>query len=552
MQPAEVYSLLKYTDNPSCSRILRDNWPAEKGKCKDVLALALPLKDVPITADSFKEHVNNGQDFYLTSFNIVYVDQVDGEEFGWSKAPYDNKKKINRNDQKALYTVDKDGDNVGETRFWSFKKVSNNMNKGERQDEEIDGMMTNFVLLRGTCLTTFLRQDDYDKNELIYSDQNVDEEKKTIKKYEPVLIQLSSTNSEQTVKGNGLKIRRIVPLQSNVLSSYMKYFYESKQDLQEQQDKISKITCISKMMASYSKVPLKCVVSDKAFVYEDEDLKKNNLWEIADSGLNSDVGDTILVKVDDVKAQLFTNDEERAKRFFTIALSHGAVEVLVVSSDDHEKGTCIAQFISIDHEKMLWLNTLQQTCTSHVILDLPKLHNLTMCLGNRINISSSNNSNFCDSNELKVLQWYNPSATVIINTNGIEEAGYYVFELDLFKKQTAGVVERDFKYMLMDETDGLHHPLRIFVVRPQDISINDHNGFEECTNPRLFITWQFRPGLTSANVNSKLKRSRKRMMLEADQIDQFNCGVQTDAVSETVHFQDENDFAMPKKKRTKT
>ena len=70
MQPAEVYSLLKYTDNPSCSRILRDNWPAEKGKCKDVLALALPLKDVPITADSFKEHVNNGQDFYLTSFDF--------------------------------------------------------------------------------------------------------------------------------------------------------------------------------------------------------------------------------------------------------------------------------------------------------------------------------------------------------------------------------------------------------------------------------------------------------------------------------------------------
>lgn len=216
MQPVEVYSLLKHFDTPSCSKILRDNWPAEKGKCKDVLALALPLKPVPATLTSFKDNIVNGQDYFLTSFNIVYIDEVDGQEFGWSKAPFDSKKKTNRSDQKSLYTLDQEGDNAGETRFWSFKKVSNNMNKGERQDDEVDGMKTNFVLPRGTCLTTFLRQTDYEQNDIVYLDTKMFGDKKMIEVYEPVLLHISCTNCEQTVKGNGVKIRRIIPLKKNV------------------------------------------------------------------------------------------------------------------------------------------------------------------------------------------------------------------------------------------------------------------------------------------------------------------------------------------------
>ena len=44
-----------------------------------------------------------------------------------------------------------------QTRFWSFKKVSNNKNKGTRIEGPVDGVDTSFVLPRGSVLTFFMK-----------------------------------------------------------------------------------------------------------------------------------------------------------------------------------------------------------------------------------------------------------------------------------------------------------------------------------------------------------------------------------------------------------
>jgi hypothetical protein len=67
------------------------------------------------------------QDFVMCTFHIIFVGRCDGQQYGWSKAPYDSKNK-KREEQKLLYTLDENQ----ETKFWAFKKVSNNMNKGAR------------------------------------------------------------------------------------------------------------------------------------------------------------------------------------------------------------------------------------------------------------------------------------------------------------------------------------------------------------------------------------------------------------------------------------
>ena len=99
-----------------------------------MVALAFPLKQVPCTLESFRQMLADSkkdQDFHITNWYVIYVCLTDGNEWGWSKAPYDSKKKVPSSELKLNYSIDSES---GESRFWSFKKVSNHMNKGQHID----------------------------------------------------------------------------------------------------------------------------------------------------------------------------------------------------------------------------------------------------------------------------------------------------------------------------------------------------------------------------------------------------------------------------------
>ena len=229
MHASEIYNLLRLPPPPAADATLRKAWLAIQPRpCKDVVALALPLRQVPMTQDGFRQAIaegGKGGDWLLTSWYIVYVGAADGREWGWSQAPYDCKKRLPTADLKPLYSLDA----TSETRFWSFKKVSNNMNKGARIEEE-EGEDLSFVLPAGTCFSQFLREDSYETSKPMFSGDLGDG---VLQAYQPVLLQLSSTNGEQAAKGNGLKIRRVLPLAANVLHAFLDKFYSKKTELEQ-------------------------------------------------------------------------------------------------------------------------------------------------------------------------------------------------------------------------------------------------------------------------------------------------------------------------------
>ena len=75
---------------------------------------------------------------------------------------------------------------------------------------------------------------------------------------------------------------------------------------------------------------------------------------------------------------------------------------------------------------------------------------------------------------------------------------------------------------------------------------------QECS---LFITWQFTPGLSSGNLHCKTKPSRKRTRLQADFIDQLNCGFEVEEVDQVNQVEQTNSVGESlggKKKKMKT
>jgi hypothetical protein len=239
MLPHQVFDLLRVPDAPSPENALRKAWLSTHGPCKDAIALALPLKALPTTLEKFNEKLadgGKGQDWIIANFYIVYVGMADGREWGWSKVPYDSKKNL-REELKPLYSIDKEGPFKDQTRFWSFKKVSNNMNKGPRIDEPVDGQELSFVLPAGACVSTFIRADNYESGKLLFEDGPAyGKEDGMLDAYQPVILQLSGANCEQSAKGNGLKVRRVVPVSREVLGAFTTCFFSSPTDLRAAQD----------------------------------------------------------------------------------------------------------------------------------------------------------------------------------------------------------------------------------------------------------------------------------------------------------------------------
>jgi len=246
MHASEIYNLLRLPPPAAADATLRKAWLAFQPRpCKDVVALALPLRQVPMTQDCFRQAIaegGKGVDWLLsTSWYIVYVGTADGREWGWSQAPYDSKKRLPTADLtlEPLYSIDA---TASETCFWSFKKVSNNMNKDAHIEEE-DCEDLSFVLSAGTCFSQFLREDSYETKPMFSGDLGDG----VLQSYQPVLLQLSSTNSDQASKDNGLKMRRVLPLGANVLHAFLDKFFSSKTELELAQQRASDTKALSAM-----------------------------------------------------------------------------------------------------------------------------------------------------------------------------------------------------------------------------------------------------------------------------------------------------------------
>jgi hypothetical protein len=504
MLPSEVYNLLRLPAAPSAEASLRKAWLASQSKpCKDVVALAMPLRKVPTTLEAFRHALaenSKGGDWLLSSWYVVHVGAADGREWGWSNAPYDTKKRLP--DTKPLYSTDSDGPQAGQTRFWSFKKVSNNMNKGARV-EDGDGEDLSFVLPPGTSFSHFLREDSYGDKPLFC----VGEEQHELAAYAPVLLQLSSTNSEQAAKGNGLKLRRVLPVPASVLGAFCDKFYARKEELDEAQQRAAGCKALSSTAKPVAGCPLACKVDRNAFWFHDEAAQ---VVEILDSGVDPELGGKLLVPAEMLLRTLHSADLRRSLNMLTVALGHGAVTCVVAASKEDAPGVCRVVHLHVDVAEALWLGTLQKSRNADCP-ELPVTSVLTMCFGQALADSARPAGE-----SLRHLQWYSPSCKVPLATeDGHEVSRHVVFEMELSAKSVDGQRELAQKTFLMDGVAGAHYTVKMFLAG--SVQFQPHAGLA-CENLEPLLSWQLRPGL-GAEAGSALQTTRKRQFVQADATD---------------------------------
>lgn len=505
MLPSEVFNLLRVPAASSPDASLRKAWLSQQSKpCKDVIALAVPLRKVPTTLEAFRhamaENPKSG-DWVLSSWYIVHVGAADGREWGWSNAPYDVKKRVS--DTKPLYSTDADGPFVGQTRFWSFTKVSNNMNKGPRCEAQ-EGQDLSFVLPPGTCFSHFLREDSYGDKPLFF----VGEEQHELAPYAPVLLQLSSTNCEQAAKGNGLKLRRVVALPPAVLGAFCDKFFTRKEHLEEARALAVSFPALANTAKSCAGCPLGCRVDRSAYWYHDEAAQ---VVELLDSGIDPELGGKLVFAEELLLKALHSSDVKRSLRMLTVALGHGAVTCVVAVDKDDAAGVCRVVHLHVDVAEALWLPLLHKSRNADSQA-LPATSMLTMCFGQALQDPGRAPA----SEGLRFLQWYSPSCKVPMATeDGREVSQYIVFEMELDTKNVDGLRELPHKTFLMDGVEGTHYAVKMF--RTEGVHFQQDVGLV-CTGPELLLSWQLRPGL-GAEASSALHTARKRQFVQADWMD---------------------------------
>ena len=536
MQAAEIHTLLRVHESCSKENALRKAWNATHSTCKDVVALAFPLKPIPHTLDAFRNVLaasDKQKDFVIANFYVVYVGQSDGQEWGWSKAPYDNKNK-KREEQKALYTADTSVQSKGQTRFWSFKKVSNNMNKGPRVDDKIDDKDISFVLPGGACMSVFLREDKYEENKLLFD--GVWDDDAVIPAYTPVLLQLSGTNDEQALKGNGLKLRRVLPVAKDVINGFCDSFFESKAQLHALQTETADMVPLHAVTKAMQGCPLLCRVHENAFVYRDREAA---VVEILESGMDPDVGKRLLVPEHLLLSAMNSQDVDRAIRMLSVAIGHKAVKcIFVQASSPGQNSTaqttdaCTVVHLHVDMAETMWFNVLHKSRIVDSPTGLPKTQMLTMCFGSALQ-PNEQAPTFVEKEENKALclQWFSPGQQVQVATKeGGEVLCNVVFEMELEMKQSAGQREVHSKVLFMDEVAGFHYVVKVF--HAQNVVYTEQDGLA-CEHPKLLVTWQFRPGLVSSTLSVQ-GIQRKREYMSADTFDEMNCGLPLLAMQQTV------------------
>jgi len=429
------------------------------------------------------------------------VGAADGREWGWNNAPYDTKKRLS--DTKPLYSVDGDGALAGQTRFWAFKKVSNNMNKGPRV-EACDGEDLSFVLPAGTCFTHFLREDNYGEKPLFFGCDGLQE----VQAYAPVLVQLSSTNHEQAEKGNGLKLRRVLPLPAHALSSFSDKFFSFKVDLEHAQQGAAGFKALTSVTKPAAGCPLSLKVDRNAYWFHDEAA---HVVELLDSGVDPELGSKLVIQEDVLLRAVQSADVQRALNMFTIAIGHAAVTCVVVANKDDAAGVCRVVHLHVDVAEALWLGALQKNRNADSP-ELPCSSALTMCFGAPLGAGALLGEDEPPA-PLSRLQWYAPSCKVPMATeDGREVLKHVVFEMELEMQTVAGQREVPQKTLLMDSVAGPHYVVKILLA--EAVEYDPLVGLR-CKKLEPLLSWQLRPGL-GADVNASTFASRKRPCVRAD------------------------------------
>jgi len=482
------------------------------GNCKDVLALAICTSKLPLTLGSFNEQKTN--DWWLANFHILFVDKVDSNNFGWSKAPYDNKKKIDRNLLKPLYTVDIDGEFENQTRFWSYKKCNNNMNKGERAPAVDAEQNTTFVLRNHTNLSFFLREEDYNDTKLIVKRVSENDDKETLPAYSFVILQLATTHMDNVKMGRGLKLRKIFEIPEAVSTACVHFLPETVELFDKCHQTSVHNTAIAKQIGRADQALVQYKPNTSAFVDIDnfniKDGKK--YFEICNQTYENGIDGPVYVSAECLLQCMHTKTVDRALRMLDIAFAHEAVTCFVVNKNYRQSnGFAQVHNFELDAGKLLFLTNMVGCLNGDV---LPSVPNLCM----NWQPSPTDNS-------IATLQWFNPEKTMEISLeDGSQVQHVILFELITERQTRVSDNDNSNFHWFMDDGTGMYYVLRAY--HSKSISVQQDGQLVFDTTPNLYITWQLRPELSVHHYgNSTAEETRRRPKRKIDELDHLNLNV---------------------------
>lgn len=516
ISPFEVQKLFSAPPLADPAKAVETYWRHQSAKCKDMVCVAVNLRQIPANLDKFKEL---GSEFVRAGFQIVYVPPI-ADWSCWSKVPYDSKKKLPQADLLPLYQNDDSG-----IKCYSFEKHKNNLNKGPRV-ETLDDKDVCFTLKPGLCATFFLREDSYDSLKIINS--TAVGEIQYINAYQPVLLHLSGANADQAINGNGLKLRKMLPLQAASIGPYLQFIPSIKQTVIEQAEKLGSQLAINKVCGrSSTEAVISCKISTQAFVHQDSELKEKAMLEIVDSKVDEAMCETLEIPEKLLLETCHSQNLQRSIRMIMIAIQHDAVTCMISSTTI--SSVAEVRFMHVDWMRVLHINSLTASSSTSIMGSFPDNASICMKLGKklqRLTKSEDAASVFAEADTSTVLHWYSPSTPVIITDFlGREKQTFYLFELAIEPVQNAGVENSD-SFFLQDNGIGFHNQLTIYTCDSPQISESDTLDSQDINACRLYLTWQLRSGCkmsSSATLNAKT--SRKRPFFDIDNSDQAVLGM---------------------------
>ena len=539
-----AYHLLEPRSCANPQQVIRQVWnngALEKGKNKDILALALPLQNIPASAEGLKKHLENRSkpcESMNAAFYIACTQSLQDSNgqrnsvFGWSRAPYDSKPKepVDFSKLEPLYTPEDD-----KVRVWSFvKHKSKQTDKGPRAGKEFS-----FVLPDSVVMRFFLRPPNLEDNNLMLHDSNMEE----IPAMHPVLLRLTGVNTDQAEKGYGLKIRQMQVLPRGLLANFVdcfnttltaiynanqKFAIESK-EIQEARDMgvetvMTPNYCIREVISTTQlhRCPAKLTLDTNAFIFQDEmpsdkedkpvasgDVNNENMLEIVDSGLFVEMGSTLLVSPQVLLDAVNSTNLEKAIRLLEVCIAHGAVSCIVATKPGktamgQKQDTAIVYYMHVDWNEALWLNKIKVSKIGDVLTEFPNCDKLRMC--SQTSIRHEDYEKGCD----EAIQWYNPEVKVLRATRdgGLTHV-WIVYELEVHKQQLLEDSKDDIvisNSFLMSGGTGWFHKLRVFEVS----QVENHMGYFDFKHPKLLVSWELRPDAQAQLNGAPEKTSRKR------------------------------------------
>ena len=413
---------------------------------------------------------------------------------GFSGVPYTANSKTPEKTL-PLYELDENG----RTKFHTFLKGKTNKDKGVRvfkqpsddKSGDNEDVVLSFSLEPGICLTNFVREDAFNSSNNLIIDY--DEENSVLAAGSMVYVQLSSSNVEQAIKGNMLKIRKIkVASDADAALQATKHLMpQTEQEFEQRMARAGTLASLQKMIYNGNTRIFMPVGSNQAYISRNElDFV---LCSFAENVPEICVSREILLD------GMGTSDDERALKLAMICCAAGALDVVVKMDQVFSDGKADALKLSIDVDKLLMLRNIY-----------------SMSSFSSVNVDAVNTSNFCFSaatHDENLAIFNNPNVKIDLPVNGALLDHNLVFSISRIKTiQDAWNESAHDKRMLSDGCASDFHALTVWAV-PQDCTwykiVNTIHSDQEDLGATRLIKIQLRP-------NSQTSRKRLRPILSGN------------------------------------